>query len=68
LDSGILGLYLDGNNAGAEKPEVHTHFWFGSASESNHLQDPGGHWKETEIWILNIDIRAMSSGDISLIE
>jgi hypothetical protein len=61
-------LHLDKNNPGKEKPEVHTYFWWGNASESNHLQDLGGHGNETQISILNIDNRAMSSDDISLIE
>jgi len=67
VDSGISGLYLDGNNAVTQKPEVHTYFWWGSASESNHIQDIRGHGNETEISILNIDIRVMNSDDISLI-
>jgi hypothetical protein len=61
----LRSLYLDENNPGTEKPEVHTYFWWGSASGSNHLQDLGGHGNETAI---SIYIRAMSSDDISLIE
>jgi len=47
-----LQIHIDGNYPGTEKPEVHTYFWWGSASESNHLQDVGGHGNGTKISIL----------------
>lgn len=47
-----LWIHIYGNNPGTEKPELYTYFWCGRASESNNLQDVGGHGNGTEISVL----------------